>query len=177
MIVYSYEYRYIYSFAFFLEYVLLLLVDNLEEEQRRIQRGSVRGARPPIFCNHKLFYDHFKELRTVSITVIFNNAPLTCVYPNTIKTNLIPNHLLFGRQLLCYSNTISTVVRTLIVFSGTTHKINHISNHFLHRWRHDFVLNLCETQQASKLNTNSQEIMLYQFMMKRCPDMFGELPQ
>ena len=129
----------------------------------RMNRGGFRGgARPPIFCNHKLFCDHFKELRTVSIEVklIFNNAPLTCVYPNTIKTNLIPNHLLFGRQLLCYSNTISTVVRTLIVFPGT-HKINCINNHFLHRWRQDFVLNLGETQQASKLNTNSQEIMLY----------------
>ena len=77
-----------------------------------------------------------------------------------ILSDLIPNHLLFGRQLLCYSNTISTVVRTLIVFPGT-HKINCINNHFLHRWGHDFVLNLCETQQTSKLNTNSQEIMLY----------------
>ena len=77
-----------------------------------------------------------------------------------ILSDLIPNHLLFGRQLLCYSKTISTVVRTLIVFPGT-HKINCINNHFLHRWGHDFVLNLCETQQTSKLNTNSQEIMLY----------------
>ena len=129
----------------------------------RMNRGGFRGgARPPIFCNHKLFCDHFKELRTVSIEVklIFNNAPLTCVYPNTIKTNLIPNHLLFGRQLLCYSNTISTVVRNLTVLWSTTDKIDRISNHFWHRWRHEYVVNLCETQQASKLNINFKKIML-----------------
>ena len=77
-----------------------------------------------------------------------------------ILSDLIPNHLLFGRQLLCYSNTISTVVRSLIVHSGITHKINRINNQFRHRWRHDFVLNLHETQQASKLNINSKKIML-----------------
>ena len=56
--------------------------------------------------------------------------PLTYVYPNTIKTYLIPNHLLFGRQLLCYSNTTSAVIRNLTVLSSTTDKINCISNHF-----------------------------------------------
>ena len=133
------------------------------------------GARVPLFCNHLFFCDCFEELQTVLIKVklIINNAPLTYVYPNTIKTYLTPNHLLFGRQLLCYSNTTSTVVRNLTVLSSTTDKINRISNHFWHRWRHEYVVNLCETQQASKLNINSQKIM---FMMKRCPDTFGELP-
>ena len=86
----------------------------------------------PFFCNHLSFWDHFEELQTVLIKVklIINNAPLTYVYPNTIKTYLTPNHLLFGRQLLCYSNTTSTVVRNLTVLSSTTDKINRISNHF-----------------------------------------------
>ena len=68
------------------------------------------------------------------------------VYLNTIETCLTPNHLLFGRQLLYSSNTTSTVVRNLTVLSSTTDKINRISNHFLDRWRHEYVVNLRETQ-------------------------------
>ena len=57
-------------------------------------------------CNHLFFCDHFEELQTVFIEVklIINSAPLTYLYPNTIKTYLTPNLLLFGRPLLCYSN-------------------------------------------------------------------------
>ena len=73
------------------------------------------------------------------------------------KLYLTPNHLLFGRQL-CYSNTTSAVIRNLAVLSSTTDMINRISNHFWHRWWHGYVLNLCETQQVSKLNTNSQTL-------------------
>ena len=109
------------------------------------------------------FSYHFEELQSVLIEIklIINNAPLTYDYPNTIKTYLTPNHLLFGRHLLCYSNTTSTVVRNLTVLSSTTDKINRFSNHFWHRWRHEYVVNLRETQRASKLNINSQKIMLY----------------
>ena len=118
---------------------------------------------PPIFfCNHLFFCDYFEELQTMLIKVkmIINNTPLTYVCPNIIKTYLTPNHLLLGRQLLYCSNTTSTVVRNLTVLSSTTDKINRISNHFWHRWRHEYVVNLCETQRASKLNINSQKIML-----------------
>ena len=124
---------------------------------------GARGTRAlPIFCNHLLFSNHFEELQTVlfETELIINNAPLTYVYSNTIKTCLTSNHLLFGRQLLYCSNTASTVVRNLTVFSSTTDKINRISNHFWHRWRHEYVVNLCETQGASKLNINSPKIML-----------------
>ena len=51
--------------------------------------------------------------------------------------------------------TTSAVVRNLTILSGTTDKINCISNYFLDRWRHGYVVNLCETQQTSKINTNS----------------------
>ena len=106
---------------------------------------------PSFFCNH------FEELQTVlfEVELIINNAPLTYVYPNTIETCLTPNHLLFGRQLLYSSNTTSTVVRNLTVLSSTTDKINRISNHFLDRWRHVYVVNLRETQRTSKLNIDS----------------------
>ena len=142
-------------------------------------RGGVGDARPSFSCNHQFFCDHFTEPQTllVEVKLIFNNAPFTCVYPNTIKTYLIPNHLLFGRQLLCYFNTTSAVIRNLTVRSSSTDTINPISNHFWHRWRHEYVVNLRETQRASKLNINSKKIMLCQFMMKRYPDTFGELPQ
>ena len=84
----------------------------------------------------------------IEVKLIINNGPFTCVYPNTIKTYLIFNHLLFGRQLLCYSNTTSTGVRNLTVLSSTTDKINRIKHRFWHRWKQEYVLNLCETQQA-----------------------------
>ena len=100
----------------------------------------------------------------IEVKLISNNAPLTYVYPNTIKTYLTPNHLLFARVLLCYSNTTSTVVRTLTVLSSTTDKINRISNQFWDRWRHKYAINLGETQRESKLNINFQKIMLCQFM-------------
>ena len=92
---------------------------------------GVRGARA-LLCNHLFFCNRFEELQTVLIEVeqIINNALLTYVYPNTIKTYLAINHLLFGRQLLCYSKKTSTVVRNLTVLSSTTDKINRISNHF-----------------------------------------------
>ena len=106
------------------------------------------------FCNH------FEELQTAlfEVELIINNAPLTYVYPNTIETCLTPNHLLFGRQLLYSSNTTSTVVRNLTVLSSTTDKINRISNHFWDRWRHEYVVNLRETQRISKLNINSLKV-------------------
>ena len=96
----------------------------------------------------------------IQVKLINDNAPLTYVYPNTIKTYLTPNHFLFSRQLLCCSNTKSTVVRNLTVLSTTTDKINRISNCFWHRWRHEYVVNLCELQRASKLNINSKKIKL-----------------
>ena len=105
--------------------------------------GDLGGARP-LFCNQ------FEELQIVLIEVklIINNAHLT--YPNTIKTCLTPNHLLFGRQLLYYSNRTSTAVRNLSVLSRTTNKINRISNHFWHRWRREYVVNLRKTKQTPK---------------------------
>ena len=60
--------------------------------------------------------------------------------------------------IICYSSTKSIVVRNLTVLSSTTDKINHISNHFWDRCRHEDVLNLRETQQTSKLNVNSPKI-------------------
>ena len=54
--------------------------------------------------------------------------------------------------------TTSTVVRNLTVLSSTTDKINHISNHFWDRWRHEYVVNLRETRRTSKLNINSLKV-------------------
>ena len=104
--------------------------------------GGVGGARPSCFCNH------FEELQTVlfEVELTTNNAPVTYVYPNTNKICLTPNHLFFGRQLLYYSNTALTVVRNGTVLLSTTDKINRISSHFWDRWRHEHVVNLCETQ-------------------------------
>ena len=144
----------------FPDVIFLIYYDISSEETKQymLQRWILEGA--PFFCNHLFFCNHFEELKTVFIEVklIINNGPLTYVYPNTIKTYLIPNHLLFGRQLLCYSNTTSAVIRNLTVLSSTTDKINRISNHFWHRWRHEYVVNLRETQRASKLNINSQKL-------------------
>ena len=123
----------------------------------------------PIFRNHLFFCDHFKELKTVFIEVklIIINTPLTYVSPNTIKTYLTPNHLLFvTHKLLCYSNTTSAVIRNLIVLSSTTDTIYRINNHFWRRWRHKCVVNLHETQRASKLNINSQKLYCASLWLK-----------
>ena len=39
------------------------------------------------------------------VELIIDNAPLTCIYPNSIETCLTLNHLLLGRQLLYSPNT------------------------------------------------------------------------
>ena len=114
--------------------------------QRRVQRWiQVRPRTSPpsplVFPITFLFCNHFEELQTAlfEFELIINNAPLTYVYPNTIETCLTPNHLLFHRQLIYSSNTTSTAVRSVTVLSGTTDKINRISNHFLDRWRHGYI--------------------------------------
>ena len=88
--------------------------------------------------------------------------------------------MLVDRQLLYSSNTTSiTIVKNLTVLSSTTNKINRTSNHyFLDRWRHEYVVNLRETQRTSKLNINSLKINVNDasFFMKRCPDTLGGLP-
>ena len=100
------------------------------------------SAPPPLFfaflCNNLFVCNHFGELQTMLIEVklIVNNTPVTCVFPNTIKACLTLNHL-FGRQLLYYFNTTSTVVRNLTVPSNTKNKINCISNHFWDRWKYE----------------------------------------
>ena len=88
---------------------------------------------PPLnFLESLAFCNHFEELQTVlfEIELIIDNEPLVYIYPNIIKTCLTPNCLVFGRQLLLFSNTTSTVAVNLTVLSNTTDKINRISNHF-----------------------------------------------
>ena len=132
----------------------------------KLNRGGFRGERgghaSPLFCNHLLFSDYFEELQPVLVKVklIINNAPLTYIYPNTMEIYLTPSHLLFGRQLLYDCSTKLTLVRNVTVLPITADKTNRISNHFWHRWRHGYVVNLREIQRASKLNMNSQKIML-----------------
>ena len=125
-------------------------------------RGVLLLLPPCFLCNHLFFHNRFEELLAVltEVKLIINHEPLTYVYPNAIKTCLTLNHLLFDRQLLYYSYATSTVVRNLTVVSSTTDKINRISNHFRHRCRYEYVVNLCETQRASILNVNFQKIML-----------------
>ena len=61
--------------------------------------------------------------------------------------------------ILSYSSkTTLTVVRNLTVLLSITDKINHISNHFLDRWRHGNAVNLRETQRTSKVNIYSLKI-------------------
>ena len=114
-----------------------------------------------------VFLNHFEELWTVlfKVELTINNAPLTYIYPKTIKACLTPNHLLFGRQLLYSFNTTSTVVWNLTVFSSTIGKINHTTNHFLNRWRHEYLL-------CSKFTWDTKNIIF----MKRCRNTFGGLP-
>ena len=109
---------------------------------------------------HHIFCNHFEEQQTVLFEVepIINNAPLTYVCSNTIETCLTPNHSLFCRQLLYSSKTASTVVRNATAPSSTTDKINRISNHFLDRWRPEYVVYLRETHRTSKLNINYLKI-------------------
>ena len=150
-------------------FLFLLNVDCKNPEH--IQGWGNGGRVVPFFaiCNHLFFFfvclfvcffNYFEELQTVlfEVELIINNAPLVYVYPNTIETCLTSNYLLFGRQLLYCSKTTSSVGRSVTVLSSTIDKINHISNHFLDSWRHEYVVNFRETQRTSKWNINSLKI-------------------
>ena len=65
---------------------------------------------------------------------------------HTIETCLTPNHLLFGRLLLYFSNTTSILAANLTILSSSTNKINRISNNWWDRRRHEHVVDLRETQ-------------------------------
>ena len=69
------------------------------------RREGRRGCAPPLFLQSLVFsFNQFEELQIVlfEVELIINDAPLTYVYRNTIKTCLTPNHLLFGTQLLFF---------------------------------------------------------------------------
>ena len=95
--------------------------------QRRVQgreRGGHGGPAPPIFRRYLFILNSSEELQTLlfQVELVINNALLTCVYSNTIKTCLTLNHLLFDRQLLYSSNTTSVGVRNIAILSSTAGK-------------------------------------------------------
>ena len=78
---------------------------NVQSQQQYTEadsEGDAGGAPspPPFFFAITCFFcSHFEELQTVlfEVEMIINNAPLTCIYPNTIESCLTTNHLLFDR--------------------------------------------------------------------------------
>ena len=129
----------------------LLLCTFCVEGNRGGFKGGAGGTRPsPFFCNNLFFCNHFEELQNVlfEVELIINNKPLTNVYPKTIRNT---HSFVICQKITIYSsNTTSTVVRNLTVLSSTTDKINLINNHFLDRWRHEYIVYLRETQRTSK---------------------------
>ena len=99
---------------------MVFRLSNIRLQDLLTQRWGARGHAPS-FC----FFPHFLQ---PLFFFFFFTIPLK--NSNTIKTYLIRNHLLFGRELLCYSNTTSALVRNLTILSNTADKINIISNHF-----------------------------------------------
>ena len=88
----------------------------------------------PVFCNDLFFCNQFD-------TMMFNMF-------NIFKTQLI---VIWQTASIIFYTTLYEDAN-LTVLSSTTDKINHISNHFWDRWRHEYVVNLRETQQTSKVN-------------------------
>ena len=125
-----------------------VFLNYLSYTEAHLKRARGGGTHPPFFLQSVVFCNHFAELEIVlfELKLIINNAPLKYVYPNTKETCLSPNHLLFGGQLLYSSNTASTVAPNLTTLSSTTDEINYISNHFGDSWRHEYVVNLHQTQ-------------------------------
>ena len=78
------------------------------EDDLDITEADLKGARgvhtPIFFCNHLFFCNHFEELQTVFIPVklIINNAPLTYVYPNTVKTFNIQSFVVWQTVILLF---------------------------------------------------------------------------
>ena len=67
-----------------------------------------------ITCFFTIVLKNYK-IEFFKVELIINNAPLICVYPNTIKICLTPNNLLFDRQLLYSSSPTSSQETNLSV--------------------------------------------------------------
>ena len=143
------------SFDFINHYLLIGKLNTEADSRGRVRGGWGGGAPPPppyrYFLQSLVLIFFFFFLQSLWRTVLFeveliiNSTPLIYVHLKTIEKCLTANHLLFGRSLFYSSNTTSTVFRNVNVILSTTDKINRISNHFLDRWRHEYVVNLRET--------------------------------
>ena len=89
-----------------------------------------------------MIFDNLENYKLLfEVEQINNNAPLMYIF--------IQSFVIW--QLLHSSNTNRTIL------SSTIDKIIHISNHFWDRRRQEHVVNLRETQRASKLDKNFQK--------------------
>ena len=131
-----------------------ILSKSLNSPNPEVDLEGAQGVLVPLFLQLSFSVITLKKYKLCLLKLNWSLIThLSYVYPNTIKTCLTTNHLLFGRQLLCYSYNLT-------VLSSTADKVNRISNQFWLRWKHKYDVKLCETQQASKLNKNSPKIML-----------------
>ena len=111
-----------YNYVLFSTHTLTFALSLINVHARGRFKSGRKGREPPpslptpIFCSQLFFAIILKnyKLEQTEAELIINNAPLICVYPNTIKTCLTPSYLLFGRQLLLSFNTTSTVAANLI---------------------------------------------------------------
>ena len=124
---------------------------------RLIQGVGGRGgnARPPYFLQSLVFFAI--TLKNKKQCYLKLNWSLIMHLQHTF-TQILSKHVQLA--IICYladsypTNTahVFHVVTNLTVLTSTTDKIKGISNHLWDRWRHEYVVNLRETQRTSKWN-------------------------
>ena len=99
------------------------------------------------------------ELQTIllEIDLIINNRPDTHIYTESTELPLTPSQLVFSRNLN-YSSLPESPVNVEIDIYEHREKLTNIIHHFWHRWRTEYVTNLCEYQKLRSLNNNSPYI-------------------
>ena len=128
-----------------------ILSKSLNSPNPEVDLGGAQGMLVPLFLQLSFSMITLKNYKLCLLKLNWSLIThLTYVYPNTIKTSLTTKHLLFDRQLLCYSYITSTSVKNLTVLSSTADKVNRISNQFWLRWKHKYDVKLCETIRHEK---------------------------
>ena len=90
----------------------------------------------------------YEEVQTVlfEIEAIMNNRPITYLYPNDLDQCLTPNHLIFGRRLERKSEVRNAEITRECDYELYHKKLSTILDHFLNRWRIEYLADLREQQ-------------------------------
>lgn len=132
------------------------LFERMVRSMKRCLKKTIGGA--------KLTYEELMTV-TVEVEMILNSRPLSYVSSQEVDEPLTPSHLLHGRRLLSLPDhrTTGDLSDPDVELSPTdlSKRANHLSNvmnHFWHRWKNEYLIDLRDSHRHSGKSSNSTPI-------------------